>query len=171
LGKGYIPHQVDAKMDYMNITAASSAGSHNREPVNSNTVHHVYDTQLENRSSAWSNGKTPMSPDNTFDGWAAGRSKRHTSGGGAPALDCRGQAPNLKRGSLSTSYSRQPISGDEKKYYAGMNASACISTQHRMSLAQSTYCPARRTRKQTACVCRVSVQQHRFCSVTLSILV
>jgi len=42
-----------------------------------------------------------MSPDDTFDGRAAFQSNPHTSGGGALALDCQGQAPNLKRGSLS----------------------------------------------------------------------
>ena len=103
LGKGYIPHQVDTKMDYMNITAAPSAGSHDGESVNSNTVHHAYYTQLAHRSSAQSNGKAPMSPDDTFDGRAAGQSNPHTSGGGVPALDRQGQAPNLKRGSLSIS--------------------------------------------------------------------
>jgi hypothetical protein len=74
LGKGYIPHQVDAKMDYMNNIAAHSAGSHDVEPANSGTlpVHNAYNKQLENHYSAQNNGKAPMSPDNTFKGRAAG---------------------------------------------------------------------------------------------------
>jgi len=31
LGKEFIPHQVDAKMDYMNIPAEPSAGGHDGE--------------------------------------------------------------------------------------------------------------------------------------------
>jgi len=74
LGKGFIPHQVDAKMDYMNIPAAPSAGGHDRESLNSNTVHHGHYKQHPNRSSAQDNGKAPMSPDDTFDSKAAGQS-------------------------------------------------------------------------------------------------
>jgi len=103
LGKGCIPHQVDAKMYCMNTTTVPSAGSPDGKSVNSNPVHHAYYTELANRSAAQSHGKAPMSPDDTFEGRAARQTVPHTRGGGAPALDRQGQTPSLKRGSLSIS--------------------------------------------------------------------
>ena len=100
LGKGFIPHQVDAKMDYMNIPAAPSAGEHDGKSLHNNTVHHGPYGQNPRSSSAQANGKAPMYPDDAFDGTD---SNTYCSGGGAPAIDRQGPVPNLKRGRESIS--------------------------------------------------------------------
>jgi len=145
LGKGFIPHQVDAKMDYMNIPAAPSAGEHDGESFHSNTVHHGHYGEHPSRSSAQDNGKAPMSPDDAFDG--KNESNPCTRGGGAPALDRQGPVPNLKRGSVSISgsaldnsntaagHSRRRIGGDDHPGNAESRAPAFTS-----ALMQRKWC-------------------------------
>ena len=146
LGKGFIPHQVDAKMDCMNILAAPSAGEHDGESLNSNTAHHGHHTQHPRRSSDQDNGKAPMSHDDTFEGKAAGQSP-YARGRGAPALDRQGQVPNLKLGSVSISgsgvdnsntaagHSRRRIGGDDHPSNAESKAPALTS-----ALMQRKWC-------------------------------
>jgi len=88
-----------------------------------------------------------MSPDDTFDGKAAGQSNPYKSGRGAPALDRQDQVPKIKRGSVSisgsgldnsntaASHSRRRIGGHDHPSNAESRAPAFTS-----ALMQRKWC-------------------------------